>query len=69
MQKLVAIYLDSHAYMGGKWMKVSHGDRHGVVEEHLQDDLKDGRRIASIAGFGGVENINARGWIAVVLER
>ena len=69
MQKLVTIYLDNHAYMGDKWVKGSHADRHGHVEEYLRDDLGNGWRIASVAGFGGAEGINARGWLAVVLEK
>ena len=68
MQKLVTIYLDTHAYMGDKWLKGSHADKHGFVEEYLQDYLKEGWKIASLFGFGGAEGINARGWLAVVLE-
>jgi hypothetical protein len=67
MQKLVTIYLDSHAYMGDKWIKGSHADRHGHVEDHLQDDLNDGWRIVSVYGIGGA--VNARGWFAVVMEK
>ena len=40
MQKLVTIYLDTHAYMGDKWLKGSPADKHGFVEEYLQDYLK-----------------------------
>ncbi len=70
MQKLVTIYLDSHAYMGDKWMKGTHSDRHGVAEEHLQEDLQNGWKVVSLCGFGGAtEGINARGWIAVALEK
>jgi hypothetical protein len=69
VQKLVTIYLDNSAYMGDKWIKGSHADKHGFVEEHLQDDLKEGWRIASLFGFGGAEGMSARGWLAVVLEK
>jgi hypothetical protein len=69
MQKLVTIYLDTHAYMGDKWVKGSHADKHGVAEEHLQDDLKEGWRIVSLFGIGGADGMDARGWLAVVLEK
>ena len=69
MQKLVTIYLDNHAYMDGKWAKGSHADKHGFIEEYLQDYLADGWRIVSLYGLGGAEGINARGWLAVVLEK
>jgi hypothetical protein len=69
VQKLVTIYLDNHAYMDGRWFKGSHADKHGFVEEHLKDDLKDGWRIGSVVGFGGADGLNGRGWLAVVLEK
>jgi hypothetical protein len=69
MQKLITIYLDNHAYMGTKWVKGSHGDKHCFVEEHLKDELKDGWKIVSMCGFGGGESINSQGWLAVVLEK
>jgi hypothetical protein len=70
MQRLVTIYLDTHAYMGEKWIKGSHADKHGLIEEHLQQDLADGWKVVSLFGFGGAaENMNARGWLAVVLEQ
>ena len=69
MQKLVTVYLDNHVYQGDKWIKGSHADKHGVVEEYLQDELKAGWRIVSLFGFGGVDGIGARGWLAVVLEK
>ena len=69
MQKLVTIYLDNNFYMGDKWIKGSHADKHGLVEEYLRDELGEGWRIASLCGFGGAEGINARGWLAVVLEK
>lgn len=68
MQKLLTIYLDTYAYMGGKWI-ATYGERHGSVEEHLQDYLQGGWRIVSVTGMGGAsEAANARGWFAVVLE-
>ena len=69
MQKLVTIYLDAHAYMDGKWVKGTHADKHGFVEQHLQDELADGWKVVSLFGFGGAEGIHARGWLAVVLEK
>ncbi len=69
MQRLVTIYLDNAAYMGDKWLKGSFAEQHGLVEEYLQEDLKAGWRVVSLAGFGGApEGIGARGWLAVVLE-
>jgi hypothetical protein len=55
--------------MGDNWIKTSYADKHGFVEEFLQDYLEDGWKIASLVGFGGAEGINARGWLAVVLEK
>jgi hypothetical protein len=69
VQKLVTIYLDSHAYMGDKSIKGSYADKHGFVEEYLEDYLKDNWKIASLFGFGGADGIHARGWLAVVLEK
>lgn len=70
MQKLVTIYLDSHAYSAGKWIAFSNAERHGLVEEHLTDDLNDGWRIVSITGFGGGgDSMRSQGWFAVVLEK
>ena len=69
LQKVVTVYLDSHAYMGDRWLKGTHADMHGSVEEHLGEYLSDGWRVVSLFGFGGTENINARGWLAAVLEK
>lgn len=69
MQKLVTIYLDNQAYMGGSWIKDSFADMHGVAEEHLKDELANGWKVASLHGFGGVDGINARGWLTVLLEK
>ena len=69
VQKVVTIYLESHAYMEGKWVKGTHADKHGFVEEYLQDYLSVGWRVVSLFGFGGADGINARGWLAVVLEK
>jgi hypothetical protein len=69
VQKLVTIYLDAHSYMDGKWVKATHADKHGFVEEHLQEDLAGGWRIVSLCGIGGAEGMCSRGWLAVVLEK
>lgn len=69
MQKLVTIYLDAHAYMDGKWLKGTHSDKHGFVEEHLQEELASGWRVVLVTGFGGVESMSSRGWLGVVLEK
>jgi hypothetical protein len=69
LQKLVTVYLDGHAYMDDKWVKATHADKHGFVEEHLQDDLSDGWKIVSLFGFGSASGMDARGWLAVVLEK
>jgi hypothetical protein len=70
VQKLVTIYLDNLAYMEGKWLAGSFGDKHGRVEEHLASYLDDGWRVVSLAGMGGgSEGTSARGWFAVVMEK
>lgn len=69
MQKLVTIYLDGHAYMDDKWVKGTHADKHGLVEEYLEDYLTDGWRVVSLFGFGSASGIDARGWLAVTLEK
>lgn len=69
MQKLATVYLDSHAYMGDRWFKATNDDRHGVVEEHLKDELADGWRVTMVQGFGGVDSMYARGWLIVLLEK
>jgi hypothetical protein len=71
MQRLVTIYLDSQAYLEGRWLAGSFGDKHGRVEEHLAEELREGWRVVSVTGFvGGAEGaVNARGWFAVVLEK
>jgi hypothetical protein len=69
-QKLVTIYMDNLAYAKGKMFMDSGGDKHGVVEEHLQSWFDDGWRIGSVTGFGGnSESGIARGWFAVVLQK
>lgn len=47
MQKLVTIYLDTGAYLKGRWLPPSVADRRGTVEGHLADDL---RRLAGRFG-------------------
>ena len=70
MQKLVTIYLENSAYAKGKMIVGSFADKHGLVEEHLQNFLSDGWRILSVSGFGGNSDaITVRGWLAVVLEK
>ena len=70
MQKLVTIYLDNSAYGRGKMVVGSYADKHGVVEEHLQDELKDGWSIKAVHGFGGnSEGLIVRGWVVAVLEK
>jgi len=69
-QKLVTVYLDNSAYAHGKMLVASYGDKHGLVEEHLQSYLDEGWRVASVSGFGGnSDSITVRGWLAVVLEK
>ncbi len=68
-QKLVTIYLDNTAYAKGKLLVGSFADKHGLVEEHLNDYLNKGWTVAAIHGFGGGgESIAARGWLTVLLE-
>lgn len=69
MQRLVTIYLDTMSYLDGQWLKMTFADKHGIVEEHLKDDLEQGWRIVSVTGVGGASDACARGWIAVVLEK
>jgi hypothetical protein len=69
MQKLITIYLDGAAYMEGKWLKGTHADKHGLVEEYLPEELAVGWRVVSLCGFGGADGMHTRGWLAVVLER
>jgi len=70
VQKLVTIYVDNGAYMGDKWIKGSHADKHGLVEEHLATYLDDGWKVVSLAGFGGnSDGLSARGWFAAVIEK
>jgi hypothetical protein len=69
MQKLLTIYLDNLAYLGGKWLANTNADKHGLVEEHLTEYLSDGWKIASVVGIGGAADVAARGWIVVVLEK
>jgi hypothetical protein len=70
MQKLVTIYLDNSAYKQDHMIVTSYADKHGAIEEHLAEYLKDGWIIASAAGFGGnSEGLIVRGWLAVVLQK
>lgn len=70
MQKLITIYLDNLAYAKGKVLVGNLADKHGLVEEHLQEFLQQGWTIKAIHGFGGnSESINVRGWVVVLLEK
>lgn len=70
MQKLVTIYLDSAVYDAGKFLGMAVQDKHGIVEEHLSEELKRGWRIVSVNCFGGAaESMYARGWLVVVVEK
>ncbi|MFT5126565.1 MAG: hypothetical protein ACI8W8_000159 [Rhodothermales bacterium] len=68
MQKLVTIYLDNSAYLGGATVG-NFADKHALVEEHLQQYLSEGWTIGSVSGLGGSHGLNARGWIIVLLEK
>lgn len=68
-QKLVTLYLDNTAYAQGRGLVGTFADKHGVIEEHLENYLQQGWRIVEIHGFGGSSDALAvRGWFAVVLE-
>jgi hypothetical protein len=70
MQKLVTIYLDNTAYSSGKGLLTTYAGEHGLVEEHLRRDLKDGWVIKAIHGFGGnSEGLTVRGWVIALLEK
>lgn len=69
MQKLVTIYLNDIVYNEGKVMVRPHPEKHGSVEEHLQNYLDEGWRVSAITGIGGVGESMASGWLAVVLEK
>jgi hypothetical protein len=70
MQRLVTIYLDNAAYMQGKWLTTSMHDKHGLVDEHLADDLANGWRVVTLSSFGGAtDGLTVRGWVTVLLEK
>lgn len=70
MQKLITIYLDNQAYNKGKILAGGCADKHGFVEEHLQNYLQQGRAIKAIHGLGGnSESFFASGWVVVLLEK
>jgi hypothetical protein len=69
-QKLVTIYLDNSAYGKGKVLIGSYADKHGLVEDHLNDLLSEGWRVVTIRCFGGgSEGLSVRGWMTVLLEK
>lgn len=70
MQKLVTIYLDNSTYGQGKMIVTSYADMHGVVEEHLKEELGHGWMIKNLHGFGGnSDGLSVRGWVVAVLEK
>ncbi len=70
MQKLVTIYLDNQVYSKAKFFAGGSAEKHGRVEEHLQDYLQQGWVIKAIHGFGGgSESFVACGWVVVLLEK
>jgi hypothetical protein len=69
MQKLLTIYVDNSAYGKGKMLVGSYADKHGLVEEHLDDYLRDGWTVKAIHGFGGNDGLTVRGWVVVLLEK
>ena len=68
MQKLVTVYLDNMSYVKGKW-KISKGEHHGLVEEHLEQYLSQGWKITDVHSFGGSADVAAKGWIVALLEK
>lgn len=70
MQKLVTVYLDNHAYMGGKLLRGSYADKHGFVEEHLTGYLAEGWTVRQIHSLGGAnDSLGVKGWIVALLEK
>ncbi len=70
MQKLITIYLNNQAYDKGKFFAGSNANKHGFVEEHLQNYLQEGWVIKAIHGMGGgSESFFASGWVVVLLEK
>ena len=70
MQELVTVYLDNMTYAKGKMIVGSFGDKHGLVEEHLQDYLLTGWTVKAIDGFGGnSDGLSVRGWVVALLEK
>jgi hypothetical protein len=68
MQKLVTVYLDKTAY-GPPNVWGGYGDKHGFVEEHLQEYLTEGWHVRSLFGLASSSNEGRQGWVAVVLEK
>lgn len=72
MQKVVSIYFDSHTQKGEadekrKWYQPE-TTRHGTVEEHLEEYLREGWSVVSVTGLGGARPHSVGGWAVVVLE-
>jgi lysophospholipase L1-like esterase len=68
MQKLVTIYLDNTAY-GKPKVSGCYKEKHGLVEEYLQEYLTDGWQVRSLFGLGGSNGLCCQGWFAVVFEK
>jgi len=74
MQKLVTVYLDSYSYAKKRNIKMDNGslpEAHGLVEEHLEEYLRNDWVITAIHGLGsrGSTAYATTGWLAVVLEK
>jgi hypothetical protein len=69
-EKVLTIYLDREGYrVTGKR---SPAQSHGVVQEHLEEYLKQGWKVKMITGAGGAGAGAGEigcGWVVVVLER
>ncbi|HHZ73816.1 MAG TPA: hypothetical protein EYN58_01265 [Candidatus Poseidoniales archaeon] len=68
VEKIITVYLDSHAYMGGKILAGTFGEKHGMVEEHLSHYLESGWKIKEVHSLGGADSNTVRGWLIVVLH-
>jgi hypothetical protein len=62
MQKLLTIYLDNTAYAKGKMLAGNYAEKHGLVEEHLQQYIAEGWRISSLYRRGLEDQLLSRVW-------
>ncbi len=70
MQKLVTIYPDNQVCTKGKFFAGGGAEKHGFVEEHLQECWQQGWAVKAIHGFGGnSETYFASGWVIALLEK